>query len=102
MGNNAAYTDLEAIVVGIYDLGKLDSEVLKVILSAFSRYGDIDSGGSQDLVSHDGKDMQRIIVEVMDPEFKPVPAPDQPDWDEDDENDAWYYRYCEILEESGE
>lgn len=73
MGSNSAYTEFEEITVGIYDLGKLDNEVLTVILEAY-RGCDIDSGGSRDLVSTDGKGVEQIVIETMGGAFPVKPC----------------------------
>lgn len=64
MGNNSAYTIFEATVIGAYDLGKLDKPLLKVLMEPY-RDCDIDSGGSEDLSSKDGLDVEEVVIKVM-------------------------------------
>lgn len=71
MGNNAAFTDFETIVIGLYDLHKLDLTTLDLVGYALFGYPDIDPGGGQDLVTFDGKPVEQVVVELLDPTFKP-------------------------------
>lgn len=64
MGWNAGYTIFESTVVGAYDLGVLDEQLLKVLMEPY-RGTDIDSGGSHGLRSSDGKDVEQIVIETM-------------------------------------
>jgi len=93
MGNNRAYTEFEAITIGIYNLGKLDNEVLTVIMEAYS-YCDIDSGGSQDLESVDGKNVEQIVIEMFGGTYptKPNLPDDHPLWNRTHvkQNDAFH------------
>lgn len=63
MGWNSGYKIMEETVVGTYDLGKLDKDILKILLEPY-RNSDIDSGGSQDLRSKDGKTVEEIVIET--------------------------------------
>lgn len=63
MGWNSGYRVFEATVIGAYDLGKLDKSLLKVLMEPY-RNTDIDSGGSKNLLSHDGKDLNQIVIET--------------------------------------
>ena len=51
-------------VVGAYDLGKLDKDLLAVLMEPY-RNTDIDSGGSRELESKDGKGVEQIVVETF-------------------------------------
>lgn len=84
MGWNSGYTIFESTVVGAYDLGKLDKPLLTVLMEPY-RDSDIDSGGSNDLESKDGKDVRQIVIEVMGGTVYDKPA------DENDEEamDSW-------------
>lgn len=64
MGWNSAYTIMEATVIGAYDLGKLDKELLLVLVEPY-RGTDIDHGGSCGLKAKDGLDVSEVIVTVM-------------------------------------
>lgn len=63
MGWNAGYRIFEATVVGAYDLGKLDKELLTVLMEPY-RSSDIDSGGSENLRAKDGLDVEQIVCKV--------------------------------------
>lgn len=83
MGWNTGYTIFEATVVGAYDLGKLDKALLTVLMEPY-RGTDIDSGGSNDLLSKDGKDVEQIVVETWGGVM-----PTKPPGEYDDDPDAW-------------
>ena len=68
MGWNSGYTIFEATVVGAYDLGLLNKDLLCVLMEPY-RGSDIDSGGSHDLVAKDGLNVKEIVVKT-----NPVPA----------------------------
>ena len=63
MGWNEGYKLFEYTVVGAYNLGKLDKELLTVLMEPY-RDTDIDSGGSEGLMSKDGKDVEQIVIEA--------------------------------------
>ena len=63
MGWNSGYTIFEATVIGAYDLGKLDKDLLTVLMEPY-RGTDIDSGGSCDLTAKDGKGVEQIVIET--------------------------------------
>jgi hypothetical protein len=102
MGWNSGYTIFEATVVGAYDLGKLDKEMLTVLMEPY-RDSDIDSGGSADLVSKDGKGVEQIVIETWGLEMPKAPTveyDDDPDaWD--DHNGAVYEKFREVTEHFG-
>lgn len=81
MGWSSGYTIFEATVIGAYNLGKLDKALLTVLMEPYGN-SDIDSGGSNELKSKDGKTVEQIVVETWGLE-----PPTQPS-DEDDE-EAW-------------
>jgi len=81
MGWNKGYEIFEATVVGAYDLGKLDKDLLSVLMEPY-RGTDIDSGGSNDLVSKDGKEVRQIVIETWGLKMPEKPL-------EDDDEDAW-------------
>jgi len=90
MGNNAAYTNWEASVIALYNAGELNPATLD-ILSEIYRGTDIDSGGSMDLHSNDGKDVEQICVETIHPGVTPDVDPDYPE-----EGPAWYLYFSEM------
>ena len=83
MGWNEAYTIFESTVIGAYDLGKLDKALLTVLMEPY-RDSDIDSGGSCDMESKDGKRVEQIVIELWGLEMpkKPAATPE-------DDPDAW-------------
>lgn len=64
MGNNEAYSYYEATVIGAYDLGKLDKDLLAVIMEQF-RDCDIDSGGKSGTLTKDGLDCRQVAIKIM-------------------------------------
>jgi hypothetical protein len=99
MGWNAGYTIFEATVVGAYNLGKLDKDLLAVLMEPY-RGTDIDSGGSKDLLSHDGKDVMQIVIETWGLEMPKRPDGEPSPWTEewDDYFDAIYDRFREVTD----
>lgn len=93
MGWNEGYTLFEAMVIGAYDLGKLDKGLLTVLMEPY-RGTDIDSGGSRDLTSRDGKRVEQIVIETWG-----LAMPTAPLGDYDDDPEAWE-RYHEALYET--
>jgi hypothetical protein len=83
MGWNTGYTIFEATVVGAYDLGKLDKDLLEVLMEPY-RGTDIDRGGSADLESEDGKKVEEIVIEAFGLEMLT-----RPDGEYDDNPAAW-------------
>jgi hypothetical protein len=83
MGWNQGYTIFEATVIGAYDLGKLDKDLLTVLMKPY-RNSDIDSGGSTNLKAGDGKDVEQIVIEIWGLEMPQPPAgeyEDNPEWE---------------------
>jgi hypothetical protein len=64
MGWNQGYTIFEATVVGAYDQGKLDKDLLRVLMEPY-RGSDIDSGGSRGLQSKDGLFVEEIVIKTF-------------------------------------
>ena len=75
MGWNTGYTIFEETVVGAYDLGKLDKDLLTVLMEPY-RGSDIDSGGSCDLEAKDGKGVEQIVIETWGLSMPKRPASD--------------------------
>jgi len=94
MGWNEGYRIMEQQVVTLYDMGLLNKEVLNTIMQPYCGT-DIDSGGSQNLRAKDGKDVEKIIVFIMEPEkYREategfVPDPKEPEWN-GKLSDLWY------------
>ena len=86
MGCNRDYTVFEATTIGAYDLGKLDKDLLGVILRPYSG-SDIDSGGCMNLHTRDGKGVQQVVIETYG--MKYPKEPERKQFDKIDEfNDA--------------
>lgn len=105
MGWNAGYKIFEATVVGAYDLGKLDKDLLSVLMEPY-RNTDIDSGGRLGLMAKDGKDIDQIVIETWGLEMPQRPDGEPPgmtgDWTEWDEYyDTIYNRFCKVTEHFG-
>jgi hypothetical protein len=102
VGWNKGYEIFEATVVGAYDLGKLDKKMLAVLMEPY-RDSDIDSGGSNSLMSKDGKGVEQIVIESWGlemPKAPPVAYKDNPDaWE--DYNDAVYQQFSVVTDHFG-
>lgn len=83
MGWNKGYAIFESTVVGAYNLGKLDKELLTVLMEPY-RDSDIDSGGGKDLQASDGKRIEQIVIETWG-----LPMPMRPVVDQAQDPDAW-------------
>lgn len=83
MGNNAAYTLFERKVINLYNSGKLDESVLSTLMESH-RGTDIDSGGSVGLLTHDGKDLETVVIETMG-----LNLPNIPDNEDDYYEEKW-------------
>jgi hypothetical protein len=66
VGNNQAYSFMEETVMGVHKLGKLDKDILKVLMEPY-RGTDIDSGGAADLKDKDGLEVPDIVIKIMAP-----------------------------------
>lgn len=71
MGNNAAFTVFERAVIRAYNQGRLTLEELDSLAELF-RGTDIDTGGSEDLETKEGKSIIVVVVETVAPEWKPT------------------------------
>lgn len=96
MGWNSGYTVMEEQIVTLYDEKLLTKDILMAIMSPFKET-DVDSGGSQDLRSKDGKSAENIICFIVEPEKynkaieEFVPDPEDPEW-----NESLYDLFTEI------
>lgn len=102
MGWNQGYTIFESTVVGVYDLGKLDKDMLAVLMEPY-RNTDIDSGGRVGLEAKDGKNVEEIVVAVMGGKV-PARPPGGDDYDvEADEQymDAMYDAFSSVTRKFG-
>lgn len=66
MGWNQGYTVMERTVISTYDAGTLTADLLRTILEPY-RGTDIDHGGCMDLVTHDGKSADDVILSMLSP-----------------------------------
>lgn len=91
MGNNFAFTVFEQTVIGAYDLGVLDKNLLGVLMESY-RGTDIDSGGREGVQSHDGLEVEQVVAKIwgLDLPQKPAFAENKPvDTWTDAESDQW-------------
>ena len=90
MGWDEGYTIFEATVIGAYDAGKLDKKLLAVLMEPY-RDTDIDSGGTCDLRTRDGKSVEQVVIETWG-----IAMPEAPPGAPDADDDAWedYYDAC--------
>lgn len=93
MGWNTGYTIFEATVVGAYDLGKLDADLLTVLMEPY-RGTDIDSGGSHDLMAKDGLDVVDIVLKTF---GEPSPAKPGLATCADEESEAYWEAKAEAF-----
>ena len=63
MGWNEGYRLLEETVIGVYNLGRLDKAMVCALFEPY-RGTDIDSGGSNDPLTKDGKAMEEVVCEA--------------------------------------
>lgn len=73
MGWNQGYTMFEQLVIGAYDIGKLDKELLGVLMFPFGST-DIDSGGRTGMLTDDGKDVEQVVIETWGQKMPKKPA----------------------------
>lgn len=71
MGWNNGFSIFEATVIGAYDAGRLDAELLGIIMEPY-RGTDVDEGGYQGMTTKDGKDVFQVGIEAC---GLPYPAP---------------------------
>lgn len=90
MGNNLAWTQMEEMVISLYDMNVLTLDVLDAVCEVY-RGTDIDAGGSRNLVGQDGKTLAEIIVGLVKPEFQVVLPSNADTW-----GWGWYDEFDEI------
>lgn len=94
MGNNTAYSTFQHTVITIYDHNKLDLELLDELAKEYA-HTDIDSGGDTGLLSKDGKTLEEICIEIVEPGWIPVKNEDESvyynpiDWEFDERYNMW-------------
>lgn len=67
MGWNTGFTIMEQTVIDVYDTGKLDAAMLRILLAPYEDT-DIDSGGCRDLKTKDGKGIFEVLVSTLLPD----------------------------------
>ncbi len=92
MGNNQAFSSFEASVIAVYNRGFLDKDLLHALASPYEGM-DIDRGGMEGTLAHDGLDIDDIIFKVYAVKLppKPVLPDDYRDWTpkQDAQNEKW-------------
>lgn len=96
MGWNKGYEILEATVIGVYNLGKLDKPLLEALIEPYQN-SDIDRGGSQNLKANDGKRFEQILIETWG--FTMPVMPVEEDDDDDTAWDEYYEQIHELMDE---
>lgn len=64
----AAYAAFEKTILDLYDRKLLTLEQLDSVANRY-RWLQLDSSGTQHLLTHDGKDLYQICIELVDPSF---------------------------------
>jgi hypothetical protein len=100
MGWNEGYQLLEETVIRVYDLGKLDEPMVEALLEPY-RGSDIDSGGSRDLRTKDGKSMKEVVCEAWGIQLPPRPPLGVDDPEGDTYGAAVYEGFRAIEKEFG-
>jgi hypothetical protein len=92
MGNNAAYSSFEHTIVTIYNHGVLTLDLLDELAKDYKGM-DVDSGGSRDLQTKDGKSLEAVCIELVDPSWVPVKGDgyysDPEEWEWEERYDKW-------------
>lgn len=100
MGNNAAYSSFEFAIITIYDHGVLTLPLLDALARDYEGM-DIDSGGSRDLKTKDGKSLEEVCIGLIDPQWVPVKTGGADDYDDPEEweLEERYGKWNEITDE---
>lgn len=100
MGWNQGYSIFEETVIRLYDLGKLDRDILAAIMGPY-RGTDVDSGGEMGLTTRDGLDVVDVVCRVMGVALPPKPdlPADYGDWtpEQSRASDEYYEARCEAF-----
>lgn len=94
MGNNAAYSTFQHTIITIYNHDKLDLVLLDELAREYANT-DIDSGGDTGLLSKDGKTLEEICIQLVDPGWTPVKNDNESvyynpdDWESDEWSEKW-------------
>ena len=88
MGNNQAGRDFQRVIIGLYDLDKLDIDTLDLVGKTFYYYPDIDSGGYDfGLTTKDGLNVEQVVLKLLDPAFVAADSEDE------------FYRFDELTQQ---
>jgi hypothetical protein len=93
MGNNAAYSSFEHTIITIYNHGVLTLALLDELAKDYEGM-DVDSGGSRGLQTKDGKSLEQVCIELVDPAWVPdndthYLYPSDEEWEEDERYNKW-------------
>lgn len=90
MGNNAAYSSFEYTIITIYNHGVLTLELLDELAKDYEGM-DVDSGGSRDLQTKDGKTLEEVCIGLVDPGWKPDNVyPSDEEWQWEERYNKWH------------
>lgn len=85
MGWNKGYSIFEQTVIGAYNLGKLDKELLTVLMEPY-RDTDIDSGGKSGLTTYNDMEVEEVVIKTFGGKL-----PEKPNFEECDDEEAEDY-----------
>jgi hypothetical protein len=77
----SAYAAFENVILDLYEQEMLTLALLDAIVLQYRQVG-MDSAGSQGLRTHDGKDLQQVCIELVDPTFPIVVSGSSEDHEE--------------------
>lgn len=104
MGWNQGFKIIEDTVLSIYEMGKLDKEMLKAILKPYVNT-DVDTGGISFKEAKDGLDLIKVVVKTYFGEIPEEPVKsgniDAENKDEDIYQDVLWDKFFEVLKEVG-
>lgn len=91
MGNNAAFSNFEGVILACYKHNALTKPLLQELVEVFAGQ-DADSGGYEG-ITHKGKDLYDIVIEVGGGTVPPKPKlpKDYTKWtdEQDEQNEEW-------------
>lgn len=94
MGDNSAFTIFEATVIGCYNKGVLDKDLLETLAEPY-RDTDIDSGGMVGTLAKDGLDIIDIVIKANGGEVISYPSDIPKDYrkwtpEQESRSDKWH------------
>jgi len=81
MSRRSAYAEFEKVILNLYEQKRLTLALLDDIAQQYTQIG-IDSAGSQYVLTHDGKDLCQVCIELVDPTFPVVVSGSSEDHEE--------------------